>query len=203
MEWSVPKLWDGSDVFIIGGGPSIGKLDLEPIHNKRVIGVNCAFTLGHWVDICFFGDARWWDWHRDELLTYPCLKVTNAERLVLDGNLFVLKRLPQGLSKKPKLLAWNGNSGIAAINLAYLLGANRIFLLGFDMKVEGENHNWHDDHEHTPPGDIYINKFIPQFKRFKKELDKIGVCVYNLNSDSDLKIFPFLKFEDALKKEAA
>ena len=79
MNWTVPRIWEGGDVWIIGGGPSItkefqipsevvndvviGKKPLslyspymESIHKKHVIGINVAYMLGPWVDMVFFGD---------------------------------------------------------------------------------------------------------------------------------------------------
>lgn len=199
MRWSVPELWKKSDAFIIGGGPSVKDLDLTPIHNKRVIGVNNAYTLGHWVDVCYFGDCRWWDWNREVLRDYPCLKVTCCERLDKIKHLKILKRQPQGFSTDPNAIAWNGNSGASAINLAYLLGARRAFLVGYDMKMNGQNHNWHEDHKHKPINNIYTTKFIPQFKRMAKFIKGIDFEVFNLNPDSSLDIFPFLSFEEAVR----
>ena len=79
MNWQVPRMWEGGDVWIIGGGPSITKefgipdnivqgvfkkeLPLSAyspymsfLHDKHVIGVNVAYLLGDWVDMVFFGD---------------------------------------------------------------------------------------------------------------------------------------------------
>jgi hypothetical protein len=54
--WRIPKMWKGQTVFIIGGGPSLNGTPLHLIHEHRVIGVNCAYMLGDWVDVCWFGD---------------------------------------------------------------------------------------------------------------------------------------------------
>lgn len=54
--WRVPPIWSGGTAWIIGGGPSVKDLDLSPIHQYRVIGVNNAYQFGHWVDACWFGD---------------------------------------------------------------------------------------------------------------------------------------------------
>lgn len=51
-----PKIWRGQTVFIIGGGPSINDTPLHLLHGRRVIGVNNAYLLGPWVDVCWFGD---------------------------------------------------------------------------------------------------------------------------------------------------
>jgi hypothetical protein len=55
-RWIAPKMWAGGTAFIVGGGPSLKGVDLTPIHHRRVIGVNNAYRMGNWVDICWFGD---------------------------------------------------------------------------------------------------------------------------------------------------
>ena len=54
--WKPPKIWKGGTAYIIGGGPSVNDADLSLIHDRRVIGVNNAYSLGGWVDVCWFGD---------------------------------------------------------------------------------------------------------------------------------------------------
>ena len=54
--WIPPQIWKGQTVFILGGGPSLNEANLDLIHDRRVIGVNNAYQLGSWVDVCWFGD---------------------------------------------------------------------------------------------------------------------------------------------------
>ena len=91
MSWTVPRIWEEGECFIIGGGISIVKqFDiptdivndviankrpvsdyssyLSSIHNKHVIGVNQAFRLGNWVDVVFFGDKGFFLRNQDRLL---------------------------------------------------------------------------------------------------------------------------------------
>ena len=83
MVWSVPKLWEGGECWILGGGSSLavqfGVPDeiiqkvlrkelpvsayspyMSAIHDKHVIAVNAAFLLGDWIDMLFWGDKRWY-----------------------------------------------------------------------------------------------------------------------------------------------
>jgi hypothetical protein len=80
MTWQVPLMWEDSDVWIIGGGPSVTKQFGIPdevvqsvvkgtsppnvyspymsfLHDKHVIGINVAYLIGDWIDIVFFGDV--------------------------------------------------------------------------------------------------------------------------------------------------
>ena len=81
MRWTVPPIWEGDDVWILGGGPSVTmqfgipndvvekvrKQELPPsvyssymkdIHNCHVIGINVAYLIGTWIDMVFFGDGK-------------------------------------------------------------------------------------------------------------------------------------------------
>lgn len=170
MRWSVPLMWEGGDVWIIGGGPSInsqfnipdkivkevrqGTLPtstyspyMKEIHNKHVIAVNAAYLLGDWMDIIFFGDNGFFLSHMDALAVHPAIKVTCWP--TLENQYDWVKFLgrdpekPKGLTKDITKVSWNKNSGAAAINLAAHTGAKRIFLLGFDMTLDPKTNYQH------------------------------------------------------------
>lgn len=87
------------------------------------------------------------------------------------------------------MLAHGGNGGYQAINLAALAGAERIILLGYDMKHDGKRSNWHDGHP-VKTRDRLIRGWIPQFRRLADELTKDGVQVINASEDTALDAFP-------------
>lgn len=99
MIWQVPRMWEGGDVWIIGGGPSVPKQfgipdevvqdvikGISPpsvyspymsfIHDKHVIGINVAYLIGNWIDIIFFGDIGFFLKHQQGLASFPGLKVS-------------------------------------------------------------------------------------------------------------------------------
>jgi len=146
--WTIPKIWDGDTAYILGGGPSLNDCNLNLIKDKHVIGVNNAYLMGQWVDICWFGDCRWWDWHKDELRKFGGLVATCCVRLLDKGlPLKICQRgKPQGIEKRQNRIAWNSNSGGSAVNFAYHLGAKRVVLLGYDMRRVNDQANWHNNH---------------------------------------------------------
>jgi len=171
MSWKIPHMWEGADVWIIGGGPSIitqfgipdsivqdvltGKQPMSAyspymssIHNKHVIGVNATYALGDWIDICFYGDNNFYLQYREHLALFPNLKVTCHDSGLSQPWLKVVGKdyeHPKGISTRSDRVSWNGNSGAAAISLAAWTGAKRILLLGFDMKLnENKRQHFHD-----------------------------------------------------------
>jgi len=177
MFWNVPKLWTGSTVYIIGGGPSLKDFNWDLIKDKRVIGCNDAYRLGNWVDVCFFGDWGWWEKHKGDLVyekvawekgthsfpglaTYAGLKVSCATHPIKDRSIRRLRRdLLHGICMKPDSVCWNNSTGGSAINLAAKFGAKKIVLLGFDMKLSKDGKsNWHPNLCNKPNPNVY-NKF--------------------------------------------
>lgn len=116
VTWQVPKMWEGGEVWILGGGPSLidnfeipqnvvrdvrsRKKEIEAyspylaaLHSKHVIGINVAYKFGNWVDVCFFGDKPFFLKHRGGLSNFRKLVVTCSKK-VGERNLGWVKYLP-------------------------------------------------------------------------------------------------------------
>lgn len=141
MQWSVPRVWSGT-AFVVGGGPSISDLDLSKLKGHRVIAINSAFEDLPFADVCYFMDCYWFDNNKAKLIHFAGLKVTNCDNC--EGVKWVkfLKRKEPRLGfsiDHPNCIARGTNSGHGAIDLAGKLGANKIILLGFDMRIVPED----------------------------------------------------------------
>lgn len=170
MIWSVPRIWEGGDVWILGGGPSVPKQFgipddvvnkvfqgtfppsiyssyMERIHDKHVIGINVSFLIGNWIDVMFFGDMNPYLQYREKLAQFPNLRVCCHPQIEKVHWIKYLMRDPRcrGISDNPKSVCWNFNSGAAAISMAANAGAARIILLGFDMNLDANAvQHWHN-----------------------------------------------------------
>lgn len=193
-------LWNNATVFIIGGGPTIKDMPLELIHKERVVGVNDAFRLGSWVDVCWFGDNRWFDWNRKALLEFGGLKATCAPRAKnKPGIKWFARGRSNGICAKADTVSWNQNSGASAINYAYHMGANRVILLGFDMKrSEAGEEWWHNHHQLKGRNPNPYPRFLARFPRIKADADKLGLEIINATPGSVLDIFPMKTLEEVL-----
>lgn len=85
-------------------------------------------------------------------------------------------------------LHYGQNSGYQAINLAYLLGATRIILLGYDMQKTGGKDHWFGSH---PQGLINGNysDFVHNFTQLAEDLRAEGVEVINCSRETALTQF--------------
>jgi hypothetical protein len=211
-------------VIIIGGGPSLLGYDWTAVKRAQaqgkvyVIGVNDAYRFG-FPDLTLFGDYGWlmlkdrgdgWK-HRDALRLYAATgkKVvgvipdpTPSQFNDLEKLPFVnlIKREPKhGLSASSDSLGWNCNTGSAAINLAFLIGASAVLLLGFDCKAsKTATPNWHLNLH-------FFGNLSTIFDQYKGWMQVVAdeqpkyfpeVLVYNAGPDSELGAFPKISQEE-------
>jgi len=191
-RWIPEKKWLGEEVFIIGGGKSLEHFNFELLRNEYTIGCNDAYKFG--VDICkvmIFGDHKWFNHHEAELADYKGIVFTNCNQLMKSSIpwLWSCQRKLKGLYHDA--LGWNNNTGASAINLALLLGASKIFLLGYDMKLSQGKNNWHPNVLDKPNPGIY-DKFQEGFGWVAADLSKKfpNAEVINVTDCSALEVFP-------------
>lgn len=221
-------MWKGGECYIIGGGSSILKQFDVPeelidkvrnketsmneyspyfsaIHGKHVIGINVAYLLGDWLDVIFFGDGGGFFLPNMKKLTkYKGLKVSCSPKTKDYEWIKWLARdrdKPYGLSNNPHKVAWNNNSGGAAINFAVHTGAKRIVLLGFDMNlnVDGKQH-YHAEYRNRNNNTIK-NTFKTHLKGFPyiaRDAKRLKVEILNVNPLSAIENFQKVNLKDVL-----
>ena len=200
--------WAGQRCFIVGGGESLKGFDFSLLKNELVIGVNRAYEK---IDcmINFSMDHELYEWITKGRLG------DNAKRkfeefkgipVWLDSvgydypqGVYVINQIPKnkmGHSLKDGIRS-GSNSGFGALGIAICLGANPIYLLGFDMNPtkDGKQKHWHDGYPQTQSSSVY-KVFKNDFNKVVKELKEKNVKVINLNPKSELKCFEFGEFKD-------
>lgn len=193
MKWTPTPIWEGEDAYVIGGGKSLEQFNWDLIRGRHSVGCNIAFRLG--VDVCpvcLFGDQQFFNQNREALTKYQGLLVTCLPAALTWGFTWLkaMRRKARGLAVG-NTLGWNSNTGAAALNLALSLGARRVFLLGFDMKLTAGKANWHKFYGDKADPTSYP-RFIQGFHFVKTDLPQVfpGREVFNVTDDSDLNLFP-------------
>lgn len=192
----VPGLWRGETAFILGGGPSLKGFDFERVRGQgRVIAVNNAFIKAPWADMLYFADVRWWRWNKDRLHQFPgpIYSRLAGKRNHNFGRVVHLERAKTPLSDDPTAIGGHC-SGSNALNIAYLMGATTIILLGFD----GRPGNWHDEHQSTVDPARYDTHFRPALENMAPVLERRGVRVINANPESAIRCFEFATIDQLL-----
>jgi hypothetical protein len=147
-------------------------------------------------------DDHWWDLYINEL------------RRDFAGELWTQS---ERAAKKYKVKRWSGvsapglgrehihfgnNSGYQAINLAYLFGAAKIILLGFDMHVAAGKihffgqHPYHKDGQ--GPDNNVMARWCNNFVELAQDLKAEGVEVLNATRSTKLEAFKKVSLEYAL-----
>jgi len=202
--------WRGQRCFIIGGGESLKDFDFSKLKNEMVIGVNRAYEKMDCM-VNFAMDNDLYGWITNGKLGAEAKKKFEDYKgypVWLDSigynypqGIFILNKSESrnlGNNMKDGIMGGT-NSGFGALNLAVYLGANPIYLLGFDMKgKDGKQVNWHNEYPEKQGEKVY-KAFINDFNRVAPELKKRKIQVVNLNDESELKCFEFGRFEDIKK----
>ena len=167
-----------NEVFIVGGGQSLQYFDFSKLRNKDVIACNVAFKWVPWCKLVTFWDQQFWRKYGSELLAHPAYKAT-IEGIATEGSDKVLHYDPN----------INGNvndTGHFSIRVALELGAQIIYLLGFDA----EGGHFHEEYppEWTSKGVWYHSTF----GCYAQDL------VYNCNPKSKITTFDFININDIL-----
>lgn len=208
-------MWQGETAFIIGGGPSLIDFDFSPIMDRKVIGVNNSYRFGPWVDVCWFGDLKWFHWHQLELREkyegIICHCNTRSNLIKLNWIVPFERGAPVGIETKKGTVAWNRCSGLSAINLAYHFGVTRVVLLGFDMRMYNipgrrgpEMKNWHTDHKEQVnriEARRRFNHHISACKIIQKAAVKLNFEIINCTLESAIPDFPIMSLDDFLAQE--
>lgn len=205
--------WAGRRAFIVGGGPSLHGFDFSRLAGELTIGINRAFE---WFDptIIFSMDARFLNWvERGEFGDEVAQRfreydrglkvfVDTSKKRIFSSDILLVDAIGGSQLSESLVdgLVCGQNSGHAALNLTYILGANPIYLLGFDMHGDGKGRQaWaHNGYPIVQRESIY-HDFIEKFDNIAApSCESAGVRVVNLNRQSALRCFEFGDIEDVI-----
>ncbi len=201
--------WAGQTCVIVASGPSAGTASVEQAQGRaRVIAVNNSWRLAPWADVLYGCDFNWWKtqggvpdfaglkisqddgWNQRCRQTYPDVRLVHCDR-VYDRK--------QDLIARPGMTGWGGNSGFQALSLAVQFGANKIILVGYDMRVDLGVH-WHGKHPKglNNPQAQTADQWRGALDGAAKTLRDAGVTVINASPISALKNYPKMTLQEAL-----
>ena len=194
----IDPIFLGDTIYIVGGGTSLKNFDFNLLRDKVVIAVNKAILHIPFAQVLYWSDTRFYEWHSKEVDEFKGIKVTCRAQPKRNDIINLLNTGKTGLETMSYGLRDGGNSGYAAINLAYHLGAKRIVLLGFDMQTYGKDTHWHDGYSSTADTDTMARLMVPHFDTLVEPLEKRKVKVYNASPISKLECFQKISIEEAL-----
>jgi len=201
---AIDGMLKGQRCFIIAGGPSAKGFDMSRLDNEFTIAVNHTYEFYPKAKALIFVDT-WFareQAEREKILAFQGMVFASfrcAEFLPRDRkNIYIF---PQNNTQPSETLArglYSGRlSALAALNLAIIMGADEIYLIGYDMKYSPDgSHHWYGTAH--PSQDKYpedsLQKKLPMFDNFAPWRDRI----YNCSKDSAIKTFKKVDIEQIL-----
>ena len=159
--------WNGQPCYVIGGGSSLKAFDWNLLRDKaHQIAINMALLNCPWADIWFSEDHRvitelitqkedlkkaWGEFKG--IKVWHCLEESlrkEVEGVSPDVHIIERKYKDKRWSKSfQEGLSYSSNSAIGALNIASILGADPIYLLGIDCRLPDQGSpNYHDLYPH-------------------------------------------------------
>jgi hypothetical protein len=218
--------------FIVGNGPSLNKTDLRKIKNEFTFGFNSIFLHKYFLPKFYIVEDKWVI--KDNLNKIKKLKIKNKfipahyqdQFNHKDGCIHYpmdLSFYRNGKCRFTEDITKNLYSGQTvtyhAIQFAYYMGFNPIYLVGVDFnyikpKTIIENgKTWHstgDDPNHFNKNYFGAGKTFhdPQLDKVKKNyefanqfLQNKNIKIYDATIDGKLDVFPKIKYQSLFKKK--
>lgn len=193
------KAWVARPAVVIASGPSLTAEDCELVRQARaadlvrVVSVSNAWKYtAAWADQFYAADRRYWKAYMAAMVKAGCTK----DRMVTRCNVTAAAEKIRRIRAHNKTgigtyeLHTGGNSGFMGLNLAFVYGARRILLLGFDMQ-DGPKGQKHFDGAHPLPlvQAMPFKDWINKFTLAAPDLAKRGATVINCSRVSALTCF--------------
>ncbi|MBA3562889.1 MAG: hypothetical protein H0W33_02555 [Gammaproteobacteria bacterium] len=156
--------------------------------------------MAPWADVLYGCDERWWREYfveadrafRGEMWT---INENARDRFGLN---WIRGGPIDGLSRAHDSIRTGRNSGFQAICLAYLFGAVRILLLGYDFqRTDGRSH-WHGNHPRGLGNGGSFPRWCETMTTLAAELEQEAIEVYNCTRQTALTCFRRCALESVL-----
>jgi glycosyltransferase involved in cell wall biosynthesis len=197
---NINNVWLNEPCFVVGTGPSLRGFDFKQLEGLHTIGINHVVEDYDGFEWLFALDDRFF-------------KITSYDFTKFKGKIFSAHKcrlLPHNNNVRFKALGtsakiptriedglWNGRmSGLAALNLAIITGANPIYLLGCDCGGgHFSDYHYKKDYTGVTRNETKRIKYVNNagfFDKFMLWKDR----VVNLSLESNIKTFKKMKFRD-------
>jgi hypothetical protein len=165
FQLKIKPEWDGEPAIVAASGPSLTPDVIKKcrmtrwLDGWRVLAINDVYKVMPWADALYAADMSWWNVHKGaepfhgRRYTSTCPSPLEY----CDDKRESMKQFPKvtlvnatagaGFSNNPNCIHYGepGHSGFQAVNLALLLGARLVVLVGFDYRfIDGKAHFFGD-----------------------------------------------------------
>lgn len=192
----VTDCWKGEPCYIIGAGPPlkdfVDKHGWDYFDDKHTIGINHVIEDYDRFEWFFFLDKRFLDRTTYDINNYKGHIFAQATTgLKAKQNIDTFFCRGDNLSSTVNDGLYSGNfSGLAALNLAIITGANPIYLIGFGNGKKASCNSYHYKSSYT--GEVKQQKTFDKFCKVQKYYEKFRSFkdrIIHVSNGDDLPIF--------------
>lgn len=180
----------------IASGPSLTRDDVDFCKGKgKIYAVKEAHILAPWADVLYCADDDWID-NKKGVPDFAGEKWSVNDRAKSRwgwNHVFGTSSIDWG--DDISCIAYGGNSGFQAINLAVVQGASKVILLGYDYGFTRRKH-FYDGTAHDRVS--RFSNYPDWLTRIDRAAKLIPVPVINCSSASAIKCFPRMSIREAL-----
>lgn len=181
----------------IANGPSLNPDDVALCKGHgKIYAVKEAHHLAPFADVLYCADDDWWERFKG-VPEFAGERWTVSEHAAKKWSLNHING-SSGIQwgKTPELIAYGGNSGFQAMNLAYVQGATKIILLGFDYKHTENRKHWFDETQYKRQS--RVSDYSGWLMRLSVAAKLIDIPVINCSPDSAIHCFRRMNIAEAL-----
>lgn len=210
--WTPEPWFKDQTVFVLASGPSLTQEVCDRIKGRNAIVVNASFKKAPWAKVWYFTDGHIYEKYRDEVASWPGEVVCMSKLAKQELNKQIKRVRGEGDPTSPGIefptighhsIRQGRSSGHTAVSLAIAMGANRVPLVGFDMRfVEGREHH-HSEYHGPRDAMLYEREFVPGFQGWNAAGLRAGVEIVNCTQDSAVTEFPMVSLEEVLQCETS
>ena len=187
----LPNDWPDRPVLILAGGPSTRHFDPRPLY-PYVHALGCNRS-GFYFDAPTITsmDRQFVRTHRDQLAravedgkgVVIALPPNDESHAPIPGAIYVERRRGGDTLSLEATQVFGVHTGFSAINVAFLRGARRIALTGYDMAhLHGQTHNHGGYQWTTSRSGRFMHKWAAGMGRAAEQLERAGVEVVNFEA---------------------
>jgi len=205
----INNCWKNKPCFVIGSGPDlkvfIDQVGFQFLEGKHSIGINHVIETWDRFEWFLFLDRRFLKKTTYDLYKFKG-KIFAQNNTGISADLKNVVRFQCG-TKKPTIdikdgLYSNKFSGLAALNLAIIAGANPIFLIGFGMGKDGNKNLFHFRTKYqgvgTQPKEQY-GKYLKVYNNFR-HFKKWHPAIIHVTEGQSLVDFKKINFQTLKRK---
>ena len=121
----------------IATGPSLTQAQIDTARDKgfELYCCNNSIFMAPDAALLYGCNHEWWDFYWNDVKDLPCDKwTTSTIAASKHGINWIAERMAPGLSLDPDVIHHGHGSGYSLVSMAHRAGADRIVLLGYDLK---------------------------------------------------------------------